>query len=97
MDNAFFNFPFLGTTNSFIEDLNTKLNHDRYEVYVNGDFIGFKTLLTQNETVSDVNDFLHEQGFRAFKGNEDGDHYEIEALDSEEQIKQALQVYLQTR
>lgn len=89
-------FPFLGTTNMLSES-QTKLSHDRYEVYVNGDFVGFKSLLTQNETLDDVNDFLYEQGYQNFNAESFGDHYDIQTDGSDEKLKQALQVYLQTR
>ncbi|WEG13054.1 hypothetical protein PU629_01470 [Pullulanibacillus sp. KACC 23026] len=79
------------------EPLDMKLEHDRYEVYVNGDFVGIKTLLTQNEEVTDLNDFLREQGIKAFQAKTNGDHYEIHTDKMEEPIKDALQVYLQTR
>ncbi|MFZ3591474.1 hypothetical protein ACOI1C_20170 [Bacillus sp. DJP31] len=75
---------------------NTKLNHDRYDVYVNGDFVGHKSLLTESEEISDVNDFLHAQGYQNFQANVDGDHYEIQT-DDEGDMRQALQIYLQSR
>ena len=88
-------FPFFAFNS--VETADTKLNHDRYEVYVNGDFIGYKTLLTQNEDLEDIPSFLHEQGFQQFQGHEDGDHYEIQTDASPDKLKQALHVYLQNR
>ncbi|RSK29467.1 hypothetical protein EJF36_20145 [Bacillus sp. HMF5848] len=77
----------------------TKLSHDRYEVYVDGDYVGQKTLLNQSDDITDVNDFLKGQGHTAFSGVLDGDHYNIQAQSTEEaqQIKDALHIYLQTR
>jgi hypothetical protein len=89
-------FPFFGAFN-LVTETDTKLNHDRYEVYVNGDFIGYKTLLTQSEELDDINFFLHEHGFNQFQTQEDGDHYNIETDSSSDNLKQALHVYLQNR
>lgn len=88
-------FPFFAFNSMEVAD--TKLNHDRYEVYVDGDFIGYKTLLTQNEDLNDIHFFLNEHGFQNFEVHEDGDHYEIQTHASSEKLKQALQVYLQNR
>lgn len=76
----------------------SKQNHDRYDVYVNGEFVGHKTLLTQSESINDVNDFLQAQGFRQVDGKLDGDHYDIhvEGEDSSH-VKEALHIYLQSR
>ncbi|WP_223703003.1 hypothetical protein [Sutcliffiella deserti] len=85
---------------SFVDksiDTSSKLAHDRYEVYVNGDFVGQKTLLTTREDVTSVNEFLHAQGYNDFKTNLDGDHYNIEATKKERELKHALQIYLHSR
>jgi hypothetical protein len=80
------------------QDANTKIAHDRYDVYVNGDFVGHKTLLTQSEDITDVNDFLLAQGYHHFQYTLDGDHFEIKAEDSTaREMIEALQIYLQTR
>jgi hypothetical protein len=89
-------FPFLGAFN-LVADTDTKLSHDRYEVYVNGDFIGYKTLLTQSEALDDIHFFLHEHGFQQFQAHQEGDHYEIETDASSDKLKQTLQFYLQNR
>ncbi|KAA0546179.1 hypothetical protein FZW96_17650 [Bacillus sp. BGMRC 2118] len=75
----------------------TKLNHDRYDVYVNGEFVGHKTLLTQSETIGDVNDFLQTQGYQKFEAKLDGDHYDVQVDEDEAAVKEALQIYLQSR
>ncbi len=97
--------PYLGTTNPVvpflgtysIDEYNVKLAQDRYEIYVNGDFVGFKPLLTQNASLEDVDSFLHEQGFKAFDAEATGDHYNIQTEAEDDKLKQALHVYLQTR
>ncbi|WP_417898583.1 hypothetical protein ABN702_21210 [Bacillus haimaensis] len=78
-------------------DTSTKLSHDRYEVYVNGDFVGQKTLLSTREDVTSVNEFLHTQGHNDFLTNLDGDHYHIRTTKKERELKHALQLYLNSR
>ncbi|WP_456277386.1 hypothetical protein [Bacillus sp. AK128] len=82
-----------------MENTDMKLNHDRYDVYVNGEFVGNKVLLTQSEDITDVNDFLKTQGFKGFEGRLDGDHYELHVADeqSSNEMREALQIYLQIR
>ena len=75
-----------------------KLTQDRYEVYVNGDFVGYKTLFSPKEEIIDIEEFLHHQGFSNVTAKVDGDHYEIHAdRDSAEKVKQVLEMYLQQR
>jgi hypothetical protein len=82
-----------------IGELDMKLNHDRYDVYVNGEYVGNKVLLTQSEDITDVNDFLKTQGFKHFEGRLDGDHYDLHVEDEQNlnEMKEALQIYLQMR
>lgn len=93
-----------GTGNVFVglgflnhQDNDTKLNHDRYEVYVNGDYVGQKPLLTASEDISSVNDFLHAQGYNNFIAQLDGDHYNIQSDHKDHELKQALKIYLHSR
>jgi hypothetical protein len=94
---------FFGTFTSFFDDYNgdpdIKVAQDRYEVYVNGDYVGRKTLLAQNDDISDVDDFLHQEGFTEFSSELTGDHYNINANDNanREQIKDYLNLYLKIR
>jgi hypothetical protein len=83
----------------FNDNANMKLNHDRYDVYVNGEFVGHKTLLTQSEDITDVNDFLKVQGYQKFQGRLDGDHYDLQVEDANlsREMMEALQIYLQSR
>ncbi|GGH85645.1 hypothetical protein JOD43_003361 [Pullulanibacillus pueri] len=94
MDGPFQYFPF-PTFNDESDDM--KLNHDRYEVYVNGDFVGTKPLLAQNDTIEDLDEFLQEQGLTNFQSINEGDHFEITSADQEQQIKEALHIHLQNR
>ncbi|MCH1626162.1 hypothetical protein [Fredinandcohnia quinoae] len=80
------------------DNTDMKLNEDRYEVFVNGDFAGQKTLRNQSDSVTDVDDFLRKEGLTSFTTNLDGDHYQIEAENDEgAKIKAALEVYFQNR
>jgi hypothetical protein len=83
-------------TNSNDSEANTKLSEDRYEIYVNNDFIGHKSLLNASDDLSDVDDFLKSQGIHDFQSQLDGDHYHISASEAE-RIKAVLNVYCQNR
>jgi hypothetical protein len=74
----------------------SKLSEDRYEIYVNNDFVGYKTLYYASDSLGDVDDFLKTQGVRNFTTELDGDHYKIKAAESH-QIKEILEVYCQNR
>lgn len=74
-----------------------KLNEDTYEVFVNGNFVGRKTLKNQGENLSDIDDFLRKQGFSDFTTSVDGDHYMIEVRNQEDNFADALSVYFNNR
>lgn len=76
-----------------------KLYHDSYEVFVNGDYVGNKTLLTQVERLSDVDQHLKVNSFNNFKVETIGNHVDIKTDDLSEarRIKQNLNIYLNTR
>lgn len=78
-------------------DANVKLTEDQYEVYVNGNFVGRKTLKTQGENLNDIDDFLRIQGLKNFTTSLDGDHYNIQASDMDGDITDALSVYFNNR
>ncbi len=89
---------------SIADPTNLKLSHDRYEVYVNGDFVGHKVLLTQSESIDDVAKYLKNNGYQGFSTNLDGDHYYIDVdgrgdngANEADQIKNQLGVYLDIR
>ncbi|MEH7302793.1 hypothetical protein [Neobacillus drentensis] len=78
-------------------DVDSKLNEDRYDVYVNDNFVGHKALKTQGEELSDIDDFLRNQGFNSFSTSLDGDHYTIQANEQMDDIANALSIYFQNR
>ncbi|MDG5787398.1 hypothetical protein QA612_07815 [Evansella sp. AB-P1] len=80
-------------------DANTKLSHDSYDVFVNNDYVGKHMLVSQNEDISNVSDFLHQQGFHNVNLEVRGDHIVV-ASDSPEdanKMHRALEVFLQNR
>jgi hypothetical protein len=74
-----------------------KLSEDQYEVYVNGNLVGHKTLKTQGENLTDIDDFLRNQGFNNFSTSVDGDHYMIHVDNQDGDISNALSVYFNNR
>lgn len=76
-----------------------KINHDSYEVYVNGDYVGNKSLITQGEEISDIDKHLQLDGFKSFDEKVMGNHVDIKTNDLEQakRIKQNLNVYLSIR
>jgi hypothetical protein len=74
----------------------TKLSGDRYEIYVNEDFVGYKTLFNVSDSLTDVDDFLKTQGVQNFSSELDGDHYKIIA-DEANRIREILDIYCQNR
>ena len=74
-------------------------NHDSYEVYVNGDYVGNKSLITQGEEISDIDKHLQLQGFKNFDEEVMGNHVDINTEDLVEAkgIKKNLNVYLTIR
>lgn len=80
------------------DDVNMKLNHDSYRVYVNGDYVGDKVLLAPNENINDIKGYLRDQGFNGFTANQDGDYLLIDADDEEARhIRDNLNIYLRIR
>jgi len=71
-----------------------KLFQDRYEVFVNGDKVGEKTLLTQVEDAQDLEPYLKDNGFENFEYEVIGDHIEIKAKKDSHQMKEILSSYL---
>ncbi|RXJ02761.1 hypothetical protein DS745_05465 [Anaerobacillus alkaliphilus] len=76
-----------------------KLNEDSYEVFVEGQYVGDKTLYAQNEDFHDIGDFLERQGFQNLEIELKGDHIIVHADNDDEkkQLRQALEVYLKNR
>jgi hypothetical protein len=90
------NFTPLNTGNPQNES-NVKLNEDQYEVYVNDHFVGHKTLKSQGENLTDIDDFLRNQGIETFSATLNGDHYNIQTNENSNEIIAALDVYFNNR
>lgn len=96
------NFPYGNNVYPFVNgnldnDTDVKLYEDQYEVYVNEQFAGHKTLKNQGEDLSDIDDFLRNQGLHSFSSSLDGDHYLIQTNEQESDIINALSVYFYNR
>ncbi|SKA84438.1 hypothetical protein SAMN05428976_106168 [Clostridium sp. USBA 49] len=75
-----------------------KLYHDSYEVYVNNDYVGRKTLIAESESVDDIKNHLKSEGFQDFNTNLKGNHLIITSNSDEAyNIKKNLNVYLNVR
>jgi hypothetical protein len=94
-NNGYNMLPFIKTDIDSNSDV--KLTEDQYEVYVNGNFVGRKTLKTQGEDLSDIDDFLRNQGFSDFTTSVDGDHYSIHVDHQDDDLSNALSVYFNNR
>jgi len=75
---------------------NQQVHENRYDVYVNQDFIGEKKIHDRKEDIFDLEEFLKEQGIVASTTELDGNHFYITELDQaiEKQVKEALHLYL---
>jgi hypothetical protein len=91
--------PFAFGLNDNEDDGNAKLSHDRYEVFVDGEFVGYKPLLVQNDHISDIDDFLQQEGATEFSSELNGDHYNINTKGTEQsqKIKDSLKIHLSIR
>ncbi|MFP5115423.1 hypothetical protein ACSU64_24025 [Bacillaceae bacterium C204] len=88
-------FPFVNA--NFDSGADVKLNEDQYEVYVNDNLVGHKTLKNPGENLSDIDGFLRNQGLSDFSTSLDGDHYSIQSNGQEGDITNALSVYFNNR
>lgn len=82
-----------------VEQDTAKLSEDRYEVFVEEDYIGDKSMYAQNEDFHAICDFLEKQGFSNVEVELDGDHIVVHT-DSHSQaneMRKALEVYLNNR
>ncbi|MHC0037121.1 hypothetical protein [Pseudoneobacillus sp. C159] len=86
----------LAITSMDLSGDDSNLNEDRYEIYVNNDFIGYKTLLNASDELRDVDDFIKRQGLKNFQTEQHGDHYHIRT-DEVERMKAIIDVYCQNR
>jgi hypothetical protein len=87
--------PFVNA--NFNSDANVKLTEDQYEVFVNGNLVGHKSLKNQGEQLSDIDGFLRSQGINNFTSSLDGDHYQIQTNGQNDDITNALNVYFNNR
>ena len=74
-----------------------KLSQDRYEVFVNGDKVGNKILLTQTDDTHDLDSYLQTNGFTDFEYKVTGDHIEIKTKQESNDMKEILSSYLSIR
>jgi hypothetical protein len=93
--NDIYPFPIAGSNLDSQNDV--KLNEDTYEVYVNEDLVGHKTITSTGDKLSDVDDFLRIQGLHNFSSSLSGDHYLIKTDGDNEGLKNALIVYFNNR
>lgn len=70
--------------------------HDSYDIFVNDKHIGKKVLMTQEDQIDHVVDFIHAQGVQDVSTNLVGDHYVIKTEDSE-RVTKIIEAYLQNR
>jgi hypothetical protein len=87
--------PLIFTNLSGISE-DAKLTEDRYEIYLNQDFIGYKSLLNTSDELSDIDDFLKNQGIHEFQTRLDGDHYYVTST-NDDRIRDVLTIYFQNR
>jgi hypothetical protein len=78
-------------------EADAKLDEDQYQVYVNDNFVGHKSLKSAGEKLSDIDGFLRNQGLNDFSSSLDGDHYILQTEEQDNDIKNALSVYFNNR
>lgn len=94
---SYFVLPFFGGLTADEEE-DIKNEHDTYDVYVDNDFVGKKILLTENDNINDVLDFVSSQGIKEVTARLNGDHYLIEANNEDiERTKKVISTYLENR
>lgn len=96
---GFFNygagFPYFMNSS---ENNELKNYHDKFTVYVNNDYVGDKTLVTQGDSVNSIRTFLNEQGYDKFSTNIEGSRYNIRCNEEvSSNIKNAVNVYLKNK
>ena len=94
-------FPFFlgfdGEDNTDDND-GSNITHDKYNVYVNNEYVGNKVLVAQGEKVEDINGYLKNQGFRDFNSSLKGNSYNISCnTNDSKHMKDTLNVYLSIR
>lgn len=100
LDNNGFLFLPLAMITDFDMTEGLKTAHDRQNVYVNGDYIGDKISLAQNDGgLQAIEGYLESRGFRGYTLTQEGDQIHINVEDEEEgeNIKNHLEVYTKIR
>ncbi|MFD1675326.1 hypothetical protein [Alicyclobacillus fodiniaquatilis] len=98
-DGSSFSLPF---ARSGGDQLQLQRAHERYDVYVNQQYVGHKTLLKQAESADDIKAFLERANIDGFttelNGFQDELHYKITADDDNtvRAIRNQLTTYLDT-
>jgi hypothetical protein len=82
-------------SNSVMSDV--KMSSDVYEVFVNGDKVGEKVLVTQVERPEDIKDILNDYGFNNFQFNVEGNSIVIGTDEQSQKMKEILSAYLSIR
>ncbi|WP_416147835.1 hypothetical protein ACM26V_16535 [Salipaludibacillus sp. HK11] len=90
---------FVRPSNSESNAGNAKLNEDRYEMFVNGEFVGEHTLFAEKEEATDISDFLDKQGFHDVQMDVEGDHILIHCANESEanDVESAVKVFIHNR
>lgn len=75
---------------------NSKIQHDSYEVYVDGEYIGEKILFAQNEKPEDIPAYLTKEGYKDFQFQIEGSKIFINTINRKisEEMRNHLEVYL---
>lgn len=73
--------------------------HDSYRVYVNGDYVGNKTLVAESERIHDLESHLCNAGYEEFHMDVSGSTINIITTNenTSQNIKENLKVYLRLR
>lgn len=92
-----YGFPFMVVQNSYNDE--SKLSHDEYRVFVNDNYVGNKTLISQNEKPEDLDKYLSSYGFEEFSTEINAGNIIIHSTNKDEtqEIQNILNLYLNNR
>lgn len=68
--------------------------NESYDVFVNEQYIGKKLIMTQNDSLEDMVDFIKAQGIEDVSTQLAGDHYIIKTSE-EQRVKQLVAAHLE--
>lgn len=97
--NGFFFLPLAMLRNLEGEE-GGKIGHDRENVYVNGDYVGDRISLNQNDDgLKAIEDYLKSRNFQGYRVTQEGDRIYIDVEDEKEgeAIKNHLGIYTKIR